>query len=113
MANVPTKEELYAKLCYLFNYPLQSFACVLNEIAKKDGGVQEEVKKVEVTTETKEEVTEQNEAVAQDEIKEVIEEAVQEMKAEIKEEIQEEVKEAIEEAVEEIKAEIKEETIVE
>jgi len=37
LANVPTKEELISKLCYLFNYPLQSFACVLSEIAKKDG----------------------------------------------------------------------------
>jgi len=35
LANVPTKEELVAKLCYLFNYPLQSFACVISEIAKK------------------------------------------------------------------------------
>ena len=37
LANVPTKEELLSKLCYLFNYPLQSFACVLSEIAKKNG----------------------------------------------------------------------------
>lgn len=49
LANVPTKEELLSKLCYLFNYPLQSFACVLSEIAKKDGSepvaeVKEEVK---------------------------------------------------------------------
>ncbi len=36
LANVPTKEELLSKLCYLFNYPLQSFACVLSEIAKKE-----------------------------------------------------------------------------
>ncbi|MEI8009389.1 MAG: hypothetical protein WCI00_08805, partial [bacterium] len=43
--------ELLSKLCYLFNYPLQSFAYVLSEIAKKNGGeVVEEVK-----TETKEE----------------------------------------------------------
>lgn len=35
LANVPTKEELIAKLCYLFNYPLQSFAVALSEIAKK------------------------------------------------------------------------------
>lgn len=35
LANVPSKEELIAKLCYLFNYPLQSFACVTSEIAKK------------------------------------------------------------------------------
>ncbi|MFA7718106.1 MAG: 50S ribosomal protein L10 [Candidatus Absconditabacterales bacterium] len=39
LANVPTKEESYAKLCYLFNYPLQSFAVVLSEIAKKGGEV--------------------------------------------------------------------------
>jgi hypothetical protein len=58
LANVPTKEELYSKLCYLFNYPLQSFAVVLNEIAKKNGVVAEEKKeepKVEVK-EVKEEV---------------------------------------------------------
>ena len=36
LANVPTKEELLAKLCYLFKYPLQSFACALSEVAKKD-----------------------------------------------------------------------------
>ena len=90
LANVPTKEELYAKLCYLFNYPLQSFACVLNEVAKKDGevAVKEEVK---------------------EEIKEEVKEAVEEMKEEIKEEIKEEVKEAVEEMKEEIKEEVKEE----
>jgi large subunit ribosomal protein L10 len=35
LANVPSKEELISKLAYLFNYPLQSFACVVNEVAKK------------------------------------------------------------------------------
>ena len=50
LANVPTKEELLSKLCYLFNYPLQSFACVLSEIAKKSGVVEE------VKAEVKEEV---------------------------------------------------------
>ena len=35
LANVPAKEELLSKLAYLFNYPLQSFACVVNEVAKK------------------------------------------------------------------------------
>jgi len=55
LANVPTKEELISKLCYLFNYPLQSFACVLSEIAKKNGGAVEEVK-AEVKEEKKEEV---------------------------------------------------------
>ncbi len=49
LANVPSKEELISKLCYLLNYPLQSFACVLSEIAKKDGGA------VEVKEEKKEE----------------------------------------------------------
>ena len=59
LANVPTKEELLSKLCYLFNYPLQSFACVLSEIAKKleawspkPEAVKEEVK-VENIEETK------------------------------------------------------------
>jgi len=52
LANVPTKEELLSKLCYLFNYPLQSFACVLSEIAKKNGGgAVEEVKAEEVKVE--------------------------------------------------------------
>ncbi len=37
LANVPTKEELIAKLCYLFNYPLQGLALALSEIAKKGG----------------------------------------------------------------------------
>jgi ribosomal protein L10 len=54
LANVPTKEELLSKLCYLFNYPLQSFACVLSEIAKKNGGdVVEEVKAEVKVEETK------------------------------------------------------------
>ena len=58
LANVPTKEELLSKLCYLFNYPLQSFACVLSEIAKKQEAwspkteaVKEEVKAEEVKAE--------------------------------------------------------------
>jgi len=61
LANVPTKEELLSKLCYLFNYPLQSFACVLSEVAKKNG-VEEpktevkEEKKVEAKIEEKKEV---------------------------------------------------------
>lgn len=74
LANVPTKEELLSKLCYLFSYPLQSFACALSEVAKKNGGAVEEVK-----AESKEEVKE--------EVK------VEEVKAEeTKEEIKEEAK---------------------
>jgi hypothetical protein len=35
LANIPTKEELLSKFVYLLNYPVQSFACVLDQIAKK------------------------------------------------------------------------------
>ncbi|MDD2537710.1 MAG: 50S ribosomal protein L10 [Candidatus Absconditabacteria bacterium] len=35
LANIPSKEELLSKLAYLFNYPLQSFAGTLDQIAKK------------------------------------------------------------------------------
>ena len=35
LANVPSKEELLSKLAYLLNYPVQSFACVIDQIAKK------------------------------------------------------------------------------
>ena len=37
LANIPSKEELLSKLAYLFNYPLQSVACVIDQIAKKNG----------------------------------------------------------------------------
>ena len=47
LANIPSREELLSKLAYLFNYPLTSFACVLNEIAKKLGGGAVEEKKEE------------------------------------------------------------------
>lgn len=82
LANVPTKEELIAKLCYLFNYPLQSFACAVSEIAKKNGG------------EVVEEANEQSEEVPQGGIKEEPkEEVVEESKEEAKEETVEEPKE--------------------
>ncbi len=61
LANVPSKEELISKLCYLFNYPLQSFAVALSEIAKKDGEVVAEGKEEKVE-ETKEEVKEEPKA---------------------------------------------------
>jgi len=35
LANVPSKEELLSKLVYLLNYPVQSFAATLNQIADK------------------------------------------------------------------------------
>jgi len=72
LANVPTKEELLSKLCYLFNYPLQSFACVLSEIAKKDGSepvaevkeeVKEETKIEEVKEEAKEVIANESDAI--------------------------------------------------
>lgn len=64
LANVPSKEESLAKLCYLFNYPLSSLACVISEIAKKNGAPVEEKKdlgpvKEEVKAEVKEEVKEE------------------------------------------------------
>ena len=34
LANLPTKEELIAKLLYLMKYPIESFARVVNETAK-------------------------------------------------------------------------------
>lgn len=35
LANIPSKEELISKFLYLLKYPIQSFACTLNELAKK------------------------------------------------------------------------------
>ena len=35
LANIPSREELLSKLACLFNYPMQSFACVVDQIAKK------------------------------------------------------------------------------
>ncbi|HMS91135.1 MAG TPA: 50S ribosomal protein L10 [Candidatus Absconditabacterales bacterium] len=77
LANIPTKEELLSKLCYLFSYPLQSFACALNEVAKKNGGAVEikaeskEEVKVEVTTEeTKEVIASESEAIQEEKIEE-------------------------------------------
>jgi hypothetical protein len=63
MANIPSKEELLSKLVWLFNYPVQSFTSVLDQIAKKkeegDSAVVKEEPKVEDvrTEETKEEKT--------------------------------------------------------
>ncbi len=90
LANVPTKEELLSKLCYLFNYPLQSFACVLSEIAKKNGGA-------EIKEETKAEVKEEK-------IEEVKIEEKAEVKAEVKEEVIASESEAIQEKTEETPA---------
>ncbi len=57
LANLPSKEELLSKLAWLFNYPMQSFAGVLHQIAEKwDTG---EVKAEEKKEEKKEEVVEE------------------------------------------------------
>jgi small subunit ribosomal protein S16 len=91
LANVPSKEESLAKLCYLFNYPLSSLACVISEVAKKNGAPVVEEKKA----------TEQSEGVPQ---------GGEEVKAEAKAEetveapVVEEVK-AEETPTEEVKAE--------
>lgn len=77
LANVPSKEELLAKLCYLFNYPLSSLACVINEVAKKNTTPWEEVK-----TEAKEEVKE--EKIEETKTEEKKEEKVEETKTEEK-----------------------------
>lgn len=68
---------MLSKLCYLFSYPLQSFACALNEVAKKNGGAAEvkaeskEEVKVEVTTEeTKEVIASEGEAIQEEKIEE-------------------------------------------
>ncbi|MDD3262502.1 MAG: 50S ribosomal protein L10 [Candidatus Absconditabacteria bacterium] len=37
LANIPSKEELLSKFIYLLKYPVQSFACVLDQVAKKQG----------------------------------------------------------------------------
>jgi len=35
LASIPSREELLSKLAYLLNYPVQSFATVLDEVSKK------------------------------------------------------------------------------
>lgn len=35
LASIPSKEELLSKFMYLLKYPVQSFACVLDQVAKK------------------------------------------------------------------------------
>lgn len=51
LANMPTKEELIWKLAYLFNYPLQWFTMVLDQIAKKVESEKDQVEKVEAKVE--------------------------------------------------------------
>lgn len=72
LANMPSKEELLSKLAWLFNYPLQSFAGVLNQIAEKGDSAEEKVEEVK------------------EEVKEVKEEKAEEAKEEKVEEVKEE-----------------------
>lgn len=84
LANIPSKEELISKLAYLFNYPLQWFAWVLDQIAKKIGDwteVKEEVK-AEVKEEVKAEVKEEVKGEIKEEVKEVVEPKSEEPKQE-------------------------------
>ncbi len=74
LANMPSKEELISKLAYIFNYPLQWFAGVLDQISKKIW-TWEEVKE-EIKVETTEEVKEEVKVEATEEVKlEVTEES--------------------------------------
>lgn len=44
LASLPSKEELISKLLYLLKYPLQSLACVVDQVSKKlDSWVTQEV----------------------------------------------------------------------
>lgn len=59
LANMPTKEELISKLAYIFNYPLQWFAGVLDQISKKiwdawssNSNVETKVEEVQVEAQT-------------------------------------------------------------
>lgn len=65
LANMPSKEELISKLAYIFNYPLQWFAGVLDQISKKQeaGSWKLESKVEEVKEEVKVKSEESHEEV--------------------------------------------------
>lgn len=66
LANLPSKEELISKLLYLLKYPLQSFACVIDQVAKKwtseVPAVEVEAPKAEVVVESVETAVEEPKA---------------------------------------------------
>lgn len=66
LANLPSKEELISKLLYLLKYPLQSFACVIDQVAKKwtseVPAVEVEAPKAEVVVESVETTVEEPKA---------------------------------------------------
>lgn len=69
LANLPSKEELISKFLYLLKYPLQSFACVIDQVAKKWDSVPVESKATEAVVEESvaEEKVESQEEVKVDE----------------------------------------------
>lgn len=100
LANIPSKDELLSKLVYLLNYPLQSFAVVLDQISKKvesgiptDSGQAEQVEtKVEIpAAELNAGMTEQEEVKVESE-KEQVENKIEEVKEEVVEDTTEEKK---------------------
>lgn len=59
LANIPSREELLSKLVWIFNYPLQSMASVLDQISKQKDSwsdVSQVEKKDETSTDPKESV---------------------------------------------------------
>lgn len=71
LASVPSKDELLSKLVYLLNYPVQSFAATIKQIAEKDGPVEEvkdEEKKEEAAPQAP--VEEKKEEAPAEEVKE-------------------------------------------
>lgn len=79
LANVPSKEELLSKLVWLLNYPVQSFASVVDKISEK---VASDAPAEEPKEEKKEEVKEE---VKEEKKEEVVEEPKEEKKEETKE----------------------------
>lgn len=71
LANVPSKEELLSKLVWLLNYPVQSFASVVDKISEKvASGTPAQETKEESKEEIKEEVVEESKEENKEEAKE-------------------------------------------
>ncbi len=64
IANIPSREELLSKLVWIFNYPVQSFTSVLDQIAKKKEDWWDEVSAVDESK--KEEKVEESKDVSKD-----------------------------------------------
>lgn len=71
LANIPSKEELLSKLVWLLNYPVQSFASVIDKISEKvASGAPVQETKEEVKEEVKKEVVEEKKEESKEEAKE-------------------------------------------